>query len=134
VIVLWVLLGIVGLLVVVALVALGVTEPERRQARNLPIADVEFSKLADGTYAGSYEGGMYKWRANEVAVTVQDGKVTDIEVTKSVQKPIPEVTGPLFDSVIREQSLKVDTVSQATLTSKSFLKSIEDALAAPAGS
>lgn len=120
---------IIAVLVVVALGALAVTEPERREGRNLPIAAVDFTAIPDGTYDGSYVGGMWKMRANEVKVTVASGKVTDIEIVKSVNKPVPEITTPLFDRVIKAQSLKVDTISMATITSKSFLKSVENALA-----
>jgi uncharacterized protein with FMN-binding domain len=54
-------------------------------------------------------------------------------VVKSANKPVPEVTGPLFDRVIEVQSLKVDTISGATITSKSFLKSVENALVNASG-
>ena len=54
------------------------TAGERREAKNLPIAVVDFNNLNDGTYVGEYEGGMYKWRANKTEVTVSSGKVTDI--------------------------------------------------------
>lgn len=124
---LWVCLGILGVLIVVGLAALGITEPERRQGRELPIAKVEFAKVADGTYVGSYEGGMYKMRQNAVDVTVEGGRVTTISV-KSAKFPAPQVTDPLFERVVQAQSLQVDTISGATITSKAFLKSVEDAL------
>lgn len=40
----------------------------------------------------------------------------------------PELTDKLYDSVIKAQSLKVVTVSGATITSKAYLKSVENAL------
>ncbi len=46
----------------------------------------------------------------------------------SAAKPVPPVCGTLFSRVIEAQSLQVDTVSHATITSKAFLKSIENAL------
>jgi uncharacterized protein with FMN-binding domain len=121
---------IFGVLAVVALVALGVTEGERREGRNLAIADVDFSTVPDGTYTGTYEGGMYEWRANEVRVTVSAGKVVKIEVVSSATQPVPALVDQLYDRVISEQSLKVDTVSGASITSKAFLKSVEIALRA----
>ena len=124
-----VLASIVGLLVVISLVGLAVTEPERREGRDLPIAAVDFKAVPDGTYRGKYAGGSRGWRANEVKVTVANGKVTDIEIVDSEVKPIPTaVVDPLFKHVIAAQSLQVDTISQATITSKSYLKSVEDAL------
>jgi uncharacterized protein with FMN-binding domain len=121
--------SILVLLVVGSLVALGVTEPERREGRNLPIAAVDFKAVPNGTYRGKYEGGRFGWRANEVKVTVANGKLTDIVVVESAVQPVPDaVLEPLFKHVIAAQSLQVDTISQATITSKSYLKSIEDAL------
>jgi uncharacterized protein with FMN-binding domain len=90
---------------------------------------VDFSKLNDGTYHGAYEGGMYKWRANECDVTVTNGKVTGIQLAVS-QDPGGKNTQhePLYERVIQAQSLQVDTVSGATLTSKAYLQAVENAL------
>ncbi|WP_245917307.1 MULTISPECIES: FMN-binding protein [Bacillus] len=108
--------------------ALIFTSGERREGRSLPIADVDFKQLNDGTYIGEYEGGMYKWRANEVQVTVSSGKVTDIKPLKHKENQSPEFTEKLYNRVIKSQSLQVDTISGATITSKAYLKSVENAL------
>jgi uncharacterized protein with FMN-binding domain len=102
---------------------------EHREARSLPLDAVDFSKLNDGTYHGAYEGGMYKWRANECDVTVTNGKVTGIQLAVS-QDPGGKNTQhePLYERVIQAQSLQVDTVSGATLTSKAYLQAVENAL------
>ncbi len=102
---------------------------EHREARNLPLDAVDFSKLKDGTYHGVYEGGMYRWRANECDVTVENGRVTDIQLSVS-QDPGGKNTQhqELYDRVIQAQSLHVDTISSATLTSKAYLKAVENAL------
>ncbi|MNN31359.1 FMN-binding domain protein [compost metagenome] len=122
--------GIVLVSVVVAGLggALLFTEGERREAKNLPIGTVNFEQLHDGTYLGEYEGGMYKWRANKVQVTVSSKKVTNIKVIEQKEKRPPSFTDELFGRVIQSQSLQVDTISGATLTSKAYLKSIELAL------
>jgi len=102
---------------------------EHREARSLPLNAVDFSKLNDGTYHGAYEGGMYKWRANECQVTVSSGKVTDIQLVGS-KDPGGKNTQHemLYDRVIQGQSLQVDTISGATLTSKAYLQAVENAL------
>jgi uncharacterized protein with FMN-binding domain len=102
---------------------------EHREARSLPLDAVDFSKLNDGTYHGAYEGGMYKWRANECDVTVTNGKVTGIQLAVS-QDPGGKNTQhePLYERVIQAQSLQVDTVSGATLSSKAYLQAVENAL------
>ena len=102
---------------------------EHQEAKSLPLNAVDFSKLNDGTYHGVYEGGMYKWRANECDVTVTNGQVTDIQLVGS-QDPGTENTDceMLYDRVIEAQSLQVDTISGATLTSKAYLQCVENAL------
>ena len=102
---------------------------EHKEARSLPLNAVDFGKLNDGTYHGAYEGGMYKWRANECDVTVTNGKVTDIQLSGS-EDPGAENTDyeMLYDRVIEAQSLQVDTISGATLTSKAYLQCVENAL------
>jgi uncharacterized protein with FMN-binding domain len=102
---------------------------EHREARSLPLNAVDFSRLSDGTYHGAYAGGMYKWRANECQVTVSSGKVTDIQLSGS-RDPAAKNTQHevLYERVIQAQSLQVDTISGATLTSKAYLQCIENAL------
>jgi uncharacterized protein with FMN-binding domain len=102
---------------------------EHREARGLPLDAVDFSKLDDGIYHGAYAGGMYKWRVNACDVTVTDGKVKDIQLVVS-QDPGGKNTQheALYERVIAAQSLQVDTISGATLTSKAYLQAIENAL------
>jgi uncharacterized protein with FMN-binding domain len=102
---------------------------EHQEARSLPLNAVDFSRLNDGTYHGTYEGGMYKWRANECDVTVANGKVAGIQLvgskdpgSKNTQHEV------LYDRVVQVQSLQVDTISGATLTSKAWLQAVENAL------
>lgn len=123
-----VILGIVIFLVVGMGGALLFTEGERREGKNLSIDNVDFKKLNDGTYIGEYEGGKYKWRANKAKVTVKSNKVTDIEIVEDKVSNTTEIKNKLFQRVIDKQSLQVDTISGATITSKAYLKSIENAL------
>lgn len=102
---------------------------EHREARSLPLNKVNFGKLNDGTYHGVYEGGMYKWRYNECDVVVTGGKVSDIRLANSKDPGAENTdTAMLFDRVIKEQSLQVDTITSATLTSKAYLQCVENAL------
>jgi uncharacterized protein with FMN-binding domain len=108
--------------------ALIFTEKERREGRNLHFINVDFKNLKDGVFPGEYAGGMYKWRTNNVLVTVSGGKVTQIALLEHKEKQSPEFTGELYNRVIESQSLNIDTISGATITSKAYLKSVEDAL------
>ena len=103
---------------------------EHREAAGLPLDAVDFDKLKDdGVFHGVYAGGMYGWRANECDVTVKDGRVMAIQLVGS-KDPGGGNTDyhMLYDRVIAAQSLQVDTISSATLTSKAYLQCIENAL------
>ena len=125
---------IIALVVVAALATAGGVNwarllREHKEARSLPLNAVDFGKLNDGTFHGAYEGGMYKWRANECQVTVSSGKVTDIRLVASKDPAAKNTQAEvLYERVIQAQSLQVDTISSATLTSKAYLQCIENAL------
>ncbi len=106
---------------------------EHDEARNLPLAEIDFSKLSSGKYRGYYAGGMCGWRENECKVTVDSitgdsSRVTEIELVWSAEDPTQSFLQELYNRVIEKQSLQVDVISGATLTSKAHLKAIEDAL------
>lgn len=125
-----------GWIIGIVLVGLGVggaigwskLSKEHLEAKNLPLNAIDFGKLRDGTYTGSYEGGMYKWRESEVEVTVSSGRVTKIKLVKNKENQTSEYTDKLFNRVIEAQTLQVDVISGSTLTSKAYLQSIENAL------
>lgn len=91
----------------------------------LAINNINTSDIKDGVYTGKYTGG--RW-SNELLLTVKDHKITYIKVMKDVAIPKQEVTEELIARVIKDQRIDVDTVSGATVTSKAYLKAIENAL------
>jgi uncharacterized protein with FMN-binding domain len=93
--------------------------------KSVAVNTVNASTLSDGIYNGKYEAG--RW-TNEVKVSVKDGKITAIDVVEDVIFPKPEWTKALFNNIIEKQSIDVDVVSGSTVTSKAYMKSIEDAL------
>ncbi|HPF16585.1 MAG TPA: FMN-binding protein [Thermotogota bacterium] len=123
---------ITGVIVIAVAIAGGIgwskISKEHQQIRNLPLNKVNFSHLKDGTYKGFYEGGMYKWRENEIQVKVEDGQVTNIQVLQHKENRPKEFTDKLFNQVIESQSLQVDIITGATLTSKAYLQGVENAL------
>lgn len=88
------------------------------------ISNVDLSKVNDGTYTGKYS--VFPVTA-EVKVTVKDHKITDILLVehKNGQGSAAEV---LPNKVIETQSIKIDSISGATYSSKVILKAIENAL------
>jgi uncharacterized protein with FMN-binding domain len=93
--------------------------------KKMPIGKVELSKVKDGSYTGSFNGG--RW-SNTVQVTVKDHKITSVKIVKDVQFADDAKTRQLFDRVVEAQTPQVDAISGSTVTSKAFLKSIENAL------
>lgn len=97
---------------------------------------MDFKKLNDGVYLGEYIGTKNHSRDTKVQAIISGDKISDIEILKGALdkegKP-SELTGglsigDLFDNVIKSQSLQVDVISGATLTSKTHLKALENAL------
>lgn len=89
------------------------------------INSVNPATLADGDYSGNYDLG--RW-INEITVTVKNKKITKIDVVKDVTFSNPEWREQIFNRVIEKQNVNVDVISGATVTSKAYLKSIENAL------
>ena len=133
---LWIVLIVLGVMAAGAASGFLIDAPGRREIMELPIAAVDFRGLKDGTYAGYYDGGRSRMRAAKVRVTVASGAVSDIQVLEGAmdgEGELAELSGgltidDLFRRVMDAQSLQVDTVTGATLTSKAHLKAVEDAL------
>lgn len=131
-----VLLSIAGIIVLGLAGAIVFTAPGRNELQNMVIADIDFSRLRDGVYTGAYRGSRDSFRNAAVEVTVAGGEVKEIKVTggalagakqTSEIKPGRSINS-LFDEVVEAQSLQVDAISGATLTSNAHLKAVENAL------
>lgn len=91
------------------------------------IENVDLTKVADGTYIGEYtdekSNGM-----SEVEVIMEEHIIKSITVLKRSCTPIGKKGEYVIDQVLAAQSLEVDGVTGATLTSTVTLKAIEIAL------
>ena len=110
--------------------------PARNEIQALEIKQVDFANLKDGVFTGKFEGMKGSSRNVTVVVTIQDGEISDIRVTKGAvdeSGALIEINGgvtisDLFQRVLDSQSMQVDGISGATLTSKTHLKALESAL------
>ena len=110
--------------------------PARNEIQALEIGHVDFANLKDGVFTGKFEGMKGSSRNATVMVTIQDGEISDIRVTKGAVDesgaPVELTSGvtisDLFQRVLDSQSMQVDGISGATLTSKTHLKALESAL------
>lgn len=126
-----VLIAIIILFLGIAIITVGVKAHLEANLERLtaePIKDIDFTKLADGVYSGSFKSFPV---AAEVRVTVSGHKVINIELVKhdNGQGGPAEV---LPEKVVKAQKLNVDVVASATYSSKVILKAIENALGSAA--
>jgi len=88
------------------------------------VKEVNVSNVSDGTYIGEYVTTMV---SAEVKVNVADGEITNIKVIEHDCGTGYDAE-VIIDDVVDAQSLQVDAISGATLSSKVILKAVEDAL------
>lgn len=95
------------------------------ELEDISLNGIKPSDLKDGVYMGSYVSG--RW-TNTLEVHVEGSRVSKINVFDNVRFVQDGVSDALFEKVISAQDTRVDTVSGATVTSKAYLKAIENAL------
>lgn len=99
----------------------GCMDPEKIQVENVDIA-----RVSDGRYEACHE--LPPFLKACVAVIVRKSAVTSIEILKHECGRGRKAENPIIEQVIGRQSLRVDTVSGATGSSKLILKAVEKAL------
>ena len=88
---------------------------------NVPIS---MEQVADGCYYGASDGGMIKV---EVQVTVKEHRVTDINLLRhdcGAGKPAERI----LDAMVAKNTDDVDSISGATLSSKTIRNAVNVAL------
>lgn len=101
-------------------------EPETDANYSASDYGIDASNLQDGTYTGSAYG--FK-SAITVAVTVQGGKITNIQIVSQADDALYfNRARSVISSVLSAQTTNVDTVSGATYSSKGILMAIRNAL------
>lgn len=90
----------------------------------IEIHPVDLNGVADGSYTGTYDAKLVKAK---VSVTVSGGKITDIQLLEHVNGQGQNGEG-VIPEVLDQQTVSVDVISGATLSSKTILKAIENAL------
>ena len=84
------------------------------------------AKYEDGTYEGEAEG----MAPLKVSVTVEDGKIADVEITE--QNETEGFAEPALEqipqAIVDKNSTDVDAVSGATVTSTAIKEAVDNAL------
>lgn len=119
----------VGILVTIGIFStMSILSNQYKHVQEMVINDISASHLQDGDYEGEYAYGKNTYHVN---VTVAEGKIAYIGLvvdTKDSNQKYVGKASALIDEVISSQSLRVDCVSDATRSSKSILKAVENAL------
>lgn len=117
---------IVLVVVLVAVLALGVVVflnlPKPQQTCD---GNLRLDTVADGVYTARVENGLV---AVEVAVTVEGHAIKDIELLEH-RNGMGQAAENILPEVVTQQSVEVDAVAGATLSSQTILKAVENALA-----
>ena len=113
--------GVVAALLIVMVIGATAGMGAVRRTRVNP---VDLQQIADGVYGGSFRKGRF---AYGVEVTVRDHRIVSADSTDRLQ-PQEAVVREILARVVERQSVALDTVSGATLTTRAVTKAVENAL------
>ena len=88
------------------------------------IGAVDNSKLNDGAYTGDYSAGLVKV---SLKVTIDNKTIKDIIIIKH-ENGLGKKAEVIKDMIINKQTIDVDSISGATLSSECIRKAVEIAL------
>ncbi|MGI6463704.1 MAG: FMN-binding protein [Candidatus Scatomorpha sp.] len=93
-------------------------------AKALSFEEIDSGQLKDGEYLGNYE--IFPVKVS-VKTWVKNGEITQIDLLEHFNgKGAP--AEKIVDDIIEKQSLQVDAVSGATVSSVAIKKAVEDSL------
>jgi|AntDeeMinimDraft_5_1070356.scaffolds.fasta_scaffold61370_2 uncharacterized protein with FMN-binding domain len=111
---------VIGFFIYFAVVFSGMDE----EIDSIKITNINLSEIEDGIYSGAAQAGLI---TVEVETEVKDNRINDIKLIKHDNwrgKPAESI----LSNIIEKQSLAVDTISNATASSKVILKAVENSL------
>lgn len=94
-------------------------------AKSTVVPSAPKSKFKDGTFTGS---GTNRFGTVEVDVTITNGKISTVEITRSATRYPQRYIDSLPAEVIASQGAEIDTVSGATRSSEDFINAVLAAL------
>ena len=91
---------------------------------SITVLSPDLANISDGIYVGEYSVIPVRVK---VEVFVTEHKITDIKIIEH-ENGLGSKAEKIVNDVISEQSLEVDAVSGATVSSKCILKAVENAI------
>lgn len=116
----------VVLSIIIILISIGffVMKGVVSNAKNIQVESVDIKKTPDGNYQGEYKlTPVYA----AVEVTVKESTIEKIEIIQH-DKGLGKRAEEIINTIIKVQSLDVDAITGATVSSKAILKAVEQAL------
>ena len=114
----------IGIVVILTLLIAAIAVALLLRPRTSDITDLDLNTVQDGTYTGIYQN---KILLAVVQVEVSNHEIISIEVLEH-KDAYMEQARMIANDVLDGQSLEVDAISGAALTSDTVLKAIEGAL------
>ncbi|GCF93208.1 hypothetical protein NRIC_10990 [Enterococcus florum] len=116
--------GLIFILIAGLIIFLAAHIYSKSVLKTVSIAQVDPKGLPDGTYSGTAE---IKPVVAKVDITIVEGKISDVQLIEH-QTGLGKKAETLTSEIIEKQSLQVDAVSGATMSSQAILKAAENAL------
>jgi uncharacterized protein with FMN-binding domain len=88
--------------------------------------EVDIGNIPDGVYTGEHFD--YDETVIRVEVTVTSGKIEDIRIVESRVDPYVDLAKGVIGRVVELQTVNVDAITGATMTSTAILEAVEKAL------
>jgi len=97
------------------------------QYRDIHVLMPDLADKSDGIYRGEqdFKGTPIKVTLD---VTVQNQAVKSIKIIRHICSPVGKRAEVIIENIIARQTLDIDVVSGATVSSKAILKAVENAL------
>lgn len=122
-----VILIILGVVVCLGVIMVFAATIGMQEIKDFNIPDIDLSSIADGEYEGACT--ISRWPI-KVMVKVKDQKIVSINIVEDrIQVKSSDMDEIIIRNVIEKQSLAIDTVSGASITTKAYLIAIANALA-----
>lgn len=95
-----------------------------KNVKNISVSMPDLSNIQDGNYIGEYSITPVHVK---VEVSVNNHQITDISILQH-DNGLGSTAESIVNDIVEEQSLDIDAVSGATVSSKCILKAVENAI------
>lgn len=116
-----IIVSIVAVLLIVLVIAVVIKLPKPVKSSD---TSYDLSQIANGSYLGFCDNGLVKV---QVEVQVQDHTIADVRLIQH-DNGLGSAAEVITDEIVRQQSIEIDAISGATMSSKTILKAVEHAL------